>query len=761
MPASNRKLGPETEYIMLKEIGDGSFGSVLQAQNRITGDMVAIKKMKKKFTSWYECTHLREYKALMRLKGHPNIIQLFDAYYNASTKELSLVMEYMEGNLYQLINERKDKKNGLLLSEIQQIIGQVLSGLAHMHNKGIFHRDLKPENLLVACAPPTIESSSKQLVVKIADFGLARDTRNRLPYTEYVSTRWYRAPEVLLRSPFYTPAIDMWAVGTILAELLTLQPLFPGHSEADQLWVICQTLGNPEEYRDALGRQIGGGEWKEGIKLARNTGFSFPQTKPKDLRLILPHAPNDLITVLERLLKYDPKLRPNAENVLRYQFFTNSNICTELNNTRWSTARHSLHRLAIDTSLLKSEVNASFGRSRSRSHSSTSQGARRPSLRSLKGVWDFDLPAIPVSPFSFNPLFTQEENFEPEELPQKDMDSISRKRGSIHDLTSTVTISHSTYEKSHNIGEYRMQDSTLSRRSLSRSWHGEFPILATRIREQTDITNNDSTEERNKSNTSNLLISSDGVSSVLAEIDRAFHNHNFDVFFPAHSPRSLLFDEVNCVVSDETNSSSIAGKNRVDCPQPRDSGWDEEGREHDKHQKEMRDDYIVLEGSSCEENNSRTHTEKSNYCSKQDKLAEAINLEHEVFTRTTDRIEQDVERKVNSIQSWCDGQLAVFFNTPKQHELSITGESTPAPPSPTTKPSVSLALSPLSISHSMAEKSPLLPSLPTSSKLVREFQLVSPSTKKLSILGSSNWFNRVGKRRMGIGSKASEEKSAP
>ena len=98
---------------------------------------------------------------------------------------------------------------------------QILQGLAYMHKQGYFHRDMKPENLL--CSGDTI---------KIADFGLAREIRSRPPFTDYVSTRWYRAPEVLLRSPIYSAPIDMFAMGAIMAELYTLRPLFPGSSEA-------------------------------------------------------------------------------------------------------------------------------------------------------------------------------------------------------------------------------------------------------------------------------------------------------------------------------------------------------------------------------------------------------------------------------------------------------------------------------------------------------------------------------------------------
>lgn len=143
--------------------------------------------------------------------------------------ELYFVFEYMEKNIYQMT---KDRKKPLPESRTRNVMFQILQGLAYMHKHGFFHRDMKPENLLVS-----------DEVVKLADFGLAREIRSRPPYTDYVSTRWYRAPEVLLRSTSYSSPIDIWAVGAIMAELYTFRPLFPGASEPDQLYKICSVLG--------------------------------------------------------------------------------------------------------------------------------------------------------------------------------------------------------------------------------------------------------------------------------------------------------------------------------------------------------------------------------------------------------------------------------------------------------------------------------------------------------------------------------------
>lgn len=228
--------------------------------------------------------------SLLHIPQHPNIIPLYDAFLEPSTKELHFVFECMEGNLYQLTKSRKGRPlAGGLVADIFQ---QIISGLHHIHEHGYFHRDMKPENLLITTTglddypashphakPGTPPERDVTVIVKLADFGLARETASRPPYTEYVSTRWYRAPEVLLRSRDYSNPVDMWALGTILAELVNLKPMFPGESEVDQVLQICDVLGNPSaEYgKDSRGRSRGGGAWDRGIKMAASVGFDWPK----------------------------------------------------------------------------------------------------------------------------------------------------------------------------------------------------------------------------------------------------------------------------------------------------------------------------------------------------------------------------------------------------------------------------------------------------------------------------------------------------
>ncbi|KAJ3295268.1 hypothetical protein HK104_002858, partial [Borealophlyctis nickersoniae] len=341
-------------YRIVKQLGDGSFGSVLMAENVVTGDMVAIKKMKQKYYNWDECLNLREVKSLKKLSSHPNIIRLLEVI--REHDELHFVFEFMEGNMYQMTKARE----GVPLEEqaIKRLIFQVLLGLAHMHKHGFFHRDMKPENLLMTGE-----------VVKIADFGLAREIRSRPPYTEYVSTRWYRAPEVLLRSTSYSSPIDMWAVGCILAELFTLRPLFPGSSEMDQIFKIASVVGTPVSelsapnssrglgggtaggnsgvgtphglggmvggggtgrgYYDAINGGasmdrdsiMGGGPWPEGLKLAAAMNFRFPSMAAVPLAHLIPNVSDGPLQLIADMLRYDPNRRPTAQEALQHPWF--------------------------------------------------------------------------------------------------------------------------------------------------------------------------------------------------------------------------------------------------------------------------------------------------------------------------------------------------------------------------------------------------------------------------------------------------------
>uniref|UniRef100_A0A8C8TVB3 non-specific serine/threonine protein kinase n=1 Tax=Peromyscus maniculatus bairdii TaxID=230844 RepID=A0A8C8TVB3_PERMB len=250
-------------YTTMRQLGDGTYGSVLMGKSNESGELVAIKRMKRKFYSWDECMNLREVKSLKKL-NHANVIKLKEVI--RENDHLYFIFEYMKENLYQLMKDR----------------------------------DMKPENLL--CMGPEL--------VKIADFGLARELRSQPPYTDYVSTRWYRAPEVLLRSSVYSSPIDVWAVGSIMAELYTFRPLFPGTSEVDEIFKICQVLGTPKK-----------SDWPEGYQLASSMNFRFPQCIPINLKTLIPNASTEAIQLMTEMLSWDPKKRPTASQALKHPYF--------------------------------------------------------------------------------------------------------------------------------------------------------------------------------------------------------------------------------------------------------------------------------------------------------------------------------------------------------------------------------------------------------------------------------------------------------
>ncbi|KIX04058.1 uncharacterized protein Z518_07611 [Rhinocladiella mackenziei CBS 650.93] len=335
----------EDRFEVIKEIGDGSFGSVALARVRANGasvarrnTMIAIKTMKKTFDSFAPCLELREVIFLRTLPTHAHLVPALDIFLDPFSKKLHICMEYMDGNLYQLMKARDHKC--MDAKSVKSILYQILSGLDHIHTHNFFHRDIKPENILVSTSAPQDSQSSfsrySALVtppatpptysIKIADFGLARETHSKLPYTTYVSTRWYRAPEVLLRAGEYSAPVDIWAIGAMAVEVATLKPLFPGGNEVDQVWRVCEIMGSPGNWYTKTGHRVGGGEWREGTKLAQKLGFSFPKMAPHAMETILqpPQWPLAFSNFVTWCLMWDPKNRPTSKQAMEHEFFSDA-----------------------------------------------------------------------------------------------------------------------------------------------------------------------------------------------------------------------------------------------------------------------------------------------------------------------------------------------------------------------------------------------------------------------------------------------------
>jgi len=176
---------------------------------------------------------------------------------------------------------------------------QLFKGILQMHKKGIFHRDIKPENILLTGD-----------LVKLADLGSCRGTQGQHPYTEYISTRWYRAPECLMTDGYYDSKMDIWGAGCVMFEILTLVPLFPGKNELDMIHRIHNIIGTPpQQLLDKFKSH------------ASHMEFNFPQKTGTGIDKLLPHVSLDCLDLLKQMLAYDPEKRITAEQVLQHDYF--------------------------------------------------------------------------------------------------------------------------------------------------------------------------------------------------------------------------------------------------------------------------------------------------------------------------------------------------------------------------------------------------------------------------------------------------------
>lgn len=246
--------------------------------------------------------NLREIQALRRLSPHEHVITLEEVLYDQPTGRLALVFELMDANLYELIRGRKHYLNVQL---VRSYMWQLMKSLDHMHKKGIFHRDIKPENILIESTTDVGRG------LKLADFGSCRGIYSKQPYTEYISTRWYRAPECLLTDGYYGPEMDLWGAGCVMFEITSLFPLFPGTNEVDQINRIHKVLGSPSA--DML--------QKFKSKGASHISFDFPVQKGIGIPHLIPHASPDAIDLIEKLLKYDASERMTAREAMRHPYF--------------------------------------------------------------------------------------------------------------------------------------------------------------------------------------------------------------------------------------------------------------------------------------------------------------------------------------------------------------------------------------------------------------------------------------------------------
>jgi len=291
-------------YMPTGMLGSGAYASVCAAVNTKTGRTVAIKKNKHVFKELSDAKRiLREIK-LMSFFDHDNIVKIVSVIVPDSSEigtfeDIYLVLQKMDMNLSMVISSVQ-----LSNKHMQYFVYQILRGLKYIHSAGVIHRDLKPDNILV---------NASNCKLKITDFGLARGVckheENNL--TEYVVTRWYRAPEVMCCAKHYDAKVDVWSVGCILAEMMLRKPLFPGGNHLEQLRIIFEVLGTPVYDKQDW---IKVPEAKEWIR------FMTP-SKGYGLRKIFSKATPDALSLLKAMLQLNPEKRISVNDALAEHYF--------------------------------------------------------------------------------------------------------------------------------------------------------------------------------------------------------------------------------------------------------------------------------------------------------------------------------------------------------------------------------------------------------------------------------------------------------
>ncbi|OQS03258.1 serine/threonine protein kinase, partial [Thraustotheca clavata] len=294
------------KYRMVKVVGKGTYGVVIAASDCINGGTYAIKKIAQ-FMRHPKVAMLafREIQLMNKVGAHPNIMGIHELQKPLSFEtfdDLYIVQALMETDLCRVIHSKEHLSD----EHIQYLMYQLLCGIRYIHSANVLHRDLKPSNVLI----------NSDCFIKICDFGLARfatDQDLEEGLSEYVVTRWYRAPELLLANTYAT-SIDVWSVGCIFGELLGRRVLFPGKSYVDQLKVIIEVVGTPSTFSfcdNPSARRFAG----------RQLLTQSPYIEKVAWTEIFPHANPEALSLLDKLLQFDPSERITAEEALQHPYF--------------------------------------------------------------------------------------------------------------------------------------------------------------------------------------------------------------------------------------------------------------------------------------------------------------------------------------------------------------------------------------------------------------------------------------------------------
>ncbi|KAJ5361959.1 hypothetical protein N7541_002803 [Penicillium brevicompactum] len=310
-------------YSDLEPRGCGSSGMICSARDSISNSTVAIKKIISPFdTPALAKRTYREVHLLSHLR-HDNLINMTDIFISPS-EDLYIVTECIMTDLHHLLSATSKSLEGQFT---QFFTYQMLRGMKYIHSAGIIHRDLKPSNILI----------NDNCDLKICDFGLAREQDAQM--TGYVSTRYYRAPEIMLTWQKYTYAVDMWSVGCILAEMIIGKPLFPGKDHVHQFKLITEILGKPSE--EVMKRIFS----ESTLKFVN----SLPDTEARGLASVVGDADPQAMDLLEKMLQIDPYKRITTEEALKHPYVL----------TYQDSDDEPVCKKQLDWSLLDSELSAS------------------------------------------------------------------------------------------------------------------------------------------------------------------------------------------------------------------------------------------------------------------------------------------------------------------------------------------------------------------------------------------------------------------
>ncbi len=295
------------EHITLrsKKLGSGAYGVVARIYNISTGVFDAIKRIIDPFSNPIETRRLSRELRILKKCNHPLILKLKDYYISPPsddpqvTPDYYLLTEAFPSNLHKVTQSKQQFDK----THIKFFAYQLLCAIKYLHSASILHRDLKPSNILV----------NQNCEIRIADFGLSREAEDE-ELTQYVVTRWYRAPEIMLCNGIYSKAIDIWSIGCILAELLTKEPLFPGTDYISQLTLIIKLLGSPSEEDLSFVTNCRALKFLSQFQGERGSFAEFRKKLPSD-------TPPELFDLLRRLLTFNPEKRITAAEALEHPYF--------------------------------------------------------------------------------------------------------------------------------------------------------------------------------------------------------------------------------------------------------------------------------------------------------------------------------------------------------------------------------------------------------------------------------------------------------